>query len=1263
MSTIGRLLVNLGIDSSDYDSGLDNATKKASGFGGVLSGALGLAATAGAAAIGAVVGLGTASLATFSNFQSGMTEVFTLLPNMSQTAMSQMTEQVKDFAMEFGVLPDKVVPALYESISAGIPADNVFAFLQTAQAAAVGGVTELKTTVDGISSVMNAYGADVISATQASDMMFTAVNLGKTTFEQLATSLYNVTPTAAAIGLSFNNVSAALASMTATGVPTAVATTQLRQLMLELSDSTGVVGKAFQKVSGESFKEFIAGGGNLSQALNLLDGAAKGSGKGINELFGSVEAGGAALALTGPGAERFASAIDAMANSAGATDKAYKTMNTTLAASMGKIQAAGAVFLTNIGTKMAPSVEKLASSFVTLLQSRGATQFIDSVGTAMARAVDFVIAFGGAMAKLAGLAKGWGKNIGSSFADGIMAAAQDLVGSLQEMGNIIATYLKPGSPPKITPDLEKWGTEAANIYIGGWSKASFDAFNDLGSAIESSLQGLVDIGQFSQEGVIPTMLAGRAGLGQMFDELQRVGDVSEETFNSVIASMGPVGGKVSGLVRAYIDLAKATRDVQQSQQELNDTTARYDAILTPLNANMQALKDREKEIRDNERLAKLHETLADESATESEKELARNEIAQIELERQISGVEKERDAAMEAAQAKLDAATAAQTAAQTQVDAQQRQIDSTNQTNTLIGQQLQLLEQLASASAAAGAGIGGGKKDDDVSAFGGTAGDGVAKTREEAQAMHDAAKAAYDLANAFGFSSNAIALAADNNQRKLDEMDAKFIESAIIVETQNTAVSASIFAAIPRLVQGFAAWGVATYQWILDSMPKMMAQLLNLYGTVYGWIAKSAPGILASLFQWGLQFVLFVIAAIPKMVVKLGELLAQLITWIIQNRQKIYDQLATWGEQFKEWIVKKAIPQLVVGLADLWKDFLGWILETKNKLTADGSIGKALVDGIKDGISKAWGKFMSWIQDRINELPESVRTALGMASPSTIGIDIGDNFVTSIKIGWLSAFPALLATVGDKTKELASSVLNGVAGIARGIYDIFKGIKALEIVPDFQPLSDATKTAETAQKKYDDITKKLMEVNAEITRMGDFQAGDTDDERKHNADLLKLLEEQAKLRDDQNLSQQEATDAAMRQSEAQAAANQRAKTIQEIADRAAASYLELEQAVNNLMTSDPKAALELFNKRRAQIQELAELEKERALATTDAERASLDTQIRLLQAAQAAEFQSTTAQIAISNLGENMTPQQIIDIVAQALRAAGISVDLQIRTA
>ena len=65
----------------------------------------------------------------------------------------------------------------------------------------------------------------MIDAAKASDIMFTTVKLGKTNFDELSGSLFQVAPIASSLGVDFESVGAALADLTAKGTPTSVAAT------------------------------------------------------------------------------------------------------------------------------------------------------------------------------------------------------------------------------------------------------------------------------------------------------------------------------------------------------------------------------------------------------------------------------------------------------------------------------------------------------------------------------------------------------------------------------------------------------------------------------------------------------------------------------------------------------------------------------------------------------------------------------------------------------------------------------------------------------------------------------------------------------------------------------------------------------------------------------------------------------------------------------------------------------------------------------
>ena len=365
LGSLGKLFVKIGADLSDLKKDLSGAEGQLNAFSGKVK-KTGAAIGAGMSKAGrglatgvtlplAVAGAGFIALTgKAANFENQMNEVFTLLPGITKDAMDDMTDDVLKFSKEMGTLPSETVPALYQAISAGVPKDNVFEFMKVANKAAIGGVSDLETAVDGITSVVNAYGSDVIDATKTSDLMFTAVKLGKTNFEELSQSLFNVIPTASALGVEFGDVTAALAAMTAQGTPTRVATTQLRQLLVELSKDGSDASDAFKEVAGVGFQEFISQGGNVQDALKIMEQAAAENGVALQDMFGSVEAGQAALALTGKGADTFASNIEAMAGSVGATDAAFATMDAGAARSMAKLKAEFSATMIEIGNEFIP---------------------------------------------------------------------------------------------------------------------------------------------------------------------------------------------------------------------------------------------------------------------------------------------------------------------------------------------------------------------------------------------------------------------------------------------------------------------------------------------------------------------------------------------------------------------------------------------------------------------------------------------------------------------------------------------------------------------------------------------------------------------------------------------------------------------------------------------------------------------------------------------------------------------------------------------
>lgn len=345
----------------DVEGDLTKFKSDIAGAGGIaekqLGGNFGRAAKIGGTALaGASAAAIGGSVTAFVGFERSLNEVFTLIPDAGQGAYDELTKQTKDFAKEFGVLPDEVVPALYDSLSAGVPPDNVFEFLEEANKFAKAGAVDLGTSVDGLTSTLNAYGMGADETGRVSDALFTAVKLGKTTVDELSASMFQVAPIAASFGVSIEDVAAGFATLTAQGTPTSVAATQMKGAISELGKEGTKASDAFKEITGKSFTDFIAEGGSLVEAADWMAEGAHDLGVNVVDLFGSIEAGQAFVGLSADMNDSY-DKLEQVQNGAGATQVAFEQMEQGIGPAMDKLKARFAVVALELGTTLAPTVE------------------------------------------------------------------------------------------------------------------------------------------------------------------------------------------------------------------------------------------------------------------------------------------------------------------------------------------------------------------------------------------------------------------------------------------------------------------------------------------------------------------------------------------------------------------------------------------------------------------------------------------------------------------------------------------------------------------------------------------------------------------------------------------------------------------------------------------------------------------------------------------------------------------------------------------
>jgi TP901 family phage tail tape measure protein len=265
------------------------------------------------------------TVASAAGFSKALGEVRTLIDDTS-VSTNDLAKEVTELSGEFGQDKTVVTKAYYDALSAGAAkgaeASNL---LRVALKTAIGGATDAGTAVDGLTTVINAFGKDFSEAEQVADVMFTTMKGGKTTIGELSNFMFQVAPLASALGVSFEEVSGAITALTLQGTKTPQALTGIRAALQGMIRPGAEAEEAFQNAGFASAKLALEAVG-LQGAFDIMAEAAGGSEGALLKMVGSIEGVQAILQTTGDKSSFLTDALKNIENSSGALTVAYEKM-------------------------------------------------------------------------------------------------------------------------------------------------------------------------------------------------------------------------------------------------------------------------------------------------------------------------------------------------------------------------------------------------------------------------------------------------------------------------------------------------------------------------------------------------------------------------------------------------------------------------------------------------------------------------------------------------------------------------------------------------------------------------------------------------------------------------------------------------------------------------------------------------------------------------------------------------------------------------
>ena len=273
-----------------------------------------------------IAGVATAAIKMSNDFENAMAKVGTIA-DTTNTPMTALKEQVIDLSNAVGVGVTDIAEAQYQAISAGVDTAASVDFVSTAVKAAKGGFTDTTTAVDGLTTVLNAYGLEASKATKISDQMLLAQNFGKTSFGDMASSMGKVIPIASSLNVSTEELFGSIAVLTKNGIATNEAVTGLKAAYSNILKPSADASKTAQKL-GLDFSSAHLQSVGWAKFLDEIKEKTSGNAETMAKLFGSTEALNSVTVLAGKGSADFAKVLGQMGDAAGMTQTAYEKMLT-----------------------------------------------------------------------------------------------------------------------------------------------------------------------------------------------------------------------------------------------------------------------------------------------------------------------------------------------------------------------------------------------------------------------------------------------------------------------------------------------------------------------------------------------------------------------------------------------------------------------------------------------------------------------------------------------------------------------------------------------------------------------------------------------------------------------------------------------------------------------------------------------------------------------------------------------------------------------
>lgn len=225
-------------------------------------------------------------------------------------------------------------------------------------------------------------------------------------------------------------------------------------------------------------------------------------------------------------------------------------------------------------------------------------------------------------------------------------------------------------------------------------------------------------------------------------------------------------------------------------------------------------------------------------------------------------------------------------------------------------------------------------------------------------------------------------------------------------------------------------------QGLIDAIPQLIAAVPLIIGNLLAAIIVELPSIIQMGIDLLFALIDGIIQCIPELVAAVPTLIIAFINGIVNNLDKIILAAPQIIVSLITGIVG-AIPELIAAVPRV----IAAIVDTIRNYDWS-SIGRNIVQGLKDGIAGMWDNIKSWFNDKVNSLVGGVKRILGIHSPSKVFAGIGGYMAEGLGEGFSDEFASVKKDIEGDMSFSAGSITAGaniIGNYASGSYGAASG--------------------------------------------------------------------------------------------------------------------------------------------------------------------------------------------------------------------------------